>query len=98
MRVWRPPQGLPLVVEKRLRGVVSKREQGEPSWRWCAFVVTPTSLNGDVASLQGSEHRLTSSSLGVAVIPNLNSLLVVTCLICTYLNHIVLAYSSTCIT
>ena len=26
VRVWRPPQGLPLVVEKRLRGVVSKGE------------------------------------------------------------------------
>ena len=36
--------------------------------------------NGDVASLQGSEHRHTSSSPGVVVIPNPNSLLVVTCL------------------
>ena len=26
VRVWRPPQGLPLVVEKHLRGVVSRRE------------------------------------------------------------------------
>ena len=26
VRVWRPPQGLPLVVENRLRGDISKRE------------------------------------------------------------------------
>ena len=26
VRVWRPPQGLPLVVEKHLHGVVSKGE------------------------------------------------------------------------
>ena len=51
--------------------------------------------NGDVASLRGSEHQHTSSSLGVAVIPNPNSLLVVTCLLAlTYillcsLTHIV---------
>lgn len=51
--------------------------------------------NGDVASLQGSERQHTSSSLGVAVIPNPNSLLVVTCLlVLTYvilclLTHIV---------
>ena len=46
--------------------------------------------NGDVASLQGSEHRHTSSSPGVAVIPNPNSLLVVTCLL-------VLAYIILCL-
>ena len=38
-------------------------------------------FNDDVASLQGSEHRRTSSSLEVAVIPNPNFLLVVTCLL-----------------
>ena len=38
VRVWRSPQGLPLVVEKRLRGVVSKENRvslrgvGVPSW------------------------------------------------------------------
>ena len=96
VRVWRPPQGLPLVVEKGLRGVVSKGEEGEPSWRWCAFVVTPTSQNSDIASLQGSEHRHTSSSLGVVIIPNPNSLLVVncllvfTCIILCLLTHILL--------
>ena len=37
--------------------------------------------NGDVASLQGSEHWHTTSSPGVAVIPNPNSLLVDTCLL-----------------
>ena len=26
VKVWRPPQGLPLVVGKRLRGIVSKGE------------------------------------------------------------------------
>ena len=38
VRVRRPPQGLPLVIEKRLRGLVTKGDRvilrgvGVPSW------------------------------------------------------------------
>ena len=55
-------------------------------------MVASTSLYGDVASLQGSEHRHTSSSLGVAVIPTLTPYLWLL-VSCSYVYHIVLAYS-----
>ena len=92
VRVWRPPQGLPLVVEKRLYGVVSKGELGEPSWRWCAFVVTSTSLT--VTSFP--PRKWTPGYIFVSVtlvILNPNSLLVVyLCYLSIHTLHIACAH------
>ena len=54
--------------------------------------------NGDVASLQESEYRHTSSSLGVAVIPNPNFFTCGYLSLSTYLYLIVLAFTHTRVT